>query len=78
MKIQRRKQARMYVNIMTELARQRLTRKDLAGKSGIDYQTLCNKLKKADGEGFTLKQADEIRSALGVEMSLDELFEWVD
>lgn len=68
----------MYVNIMTELTRQRLTVKDFAELCGIKYQTLRDKLQKADGEGFTLKQADTIRSALGVEMPLEELFEWVD
>ena len=68
----------MYVNLMVELTRQRLTVKDLSDKSGIPYQTLRDKLQKPDGEGFTLKQADNIRSALEVEMTLDELFVWVD
>ena len=68
----------MYVNVMVELTRQRLTVKDLSDKSGIPYQTLRDKLQKPDGEGFTLKQGDNIRTALGVQMTLDELFLWED
>ncbi len=68
----------MYINLMTELTRQRLNIKDLSQKCGISYQTLTLKLKKPDGEGFSVKEAINIKSALDVEMSLDELFEWED
>lgn len=63
----------MYSNVKAELARKNLSVVDLAKRTGINYQTLANKI---NGKyPLTLDEAKAIKSAIGVELPLDELFE---
>lgn len=63
----------MYSNVKAELARRNLTLVDLSNKTGIRYQTLVDKI---NGKyPLTLDEAKRIKDALGVEISIDELFE---
>lgn len=62
----------MYKNLEAELARKGITKGDLAKALQIRPTTLSNKL---SGKSIiTLKEALTIKSVLGVEMSLEELF----
>lgn len=62
----------MYLNVKAELARQNLSVVDLSKKTGIRYQTLVEKL---NGKyPLTLDEAKEIKTALGVDLSMEELF----
>ena len=62
----------MYLNIKAELARQNLSVVDLSYKTGIRYQTLVDKL---NGKyPMTLDEAKNIKVALGVDLSMEELF----
>ena len=63
----------MYLNVKAELARQNLSVVDLSNKTGIRYQTLVEKL---NGKyPLTLDEAKSIKAALGVDISMEELFE---
>lgn len=63
----------MYLNVKAELARQNLSVVDLSNKTGIRYQTLVEKL---NGKyPMTLDEAKKIKAALGVDLSMEELFE---
>jgi lambda repressor-like predicted transcriptional regulator len=63
----------MYSNVKAELARRNLTLVDLSNRTGIRYQTLVDKI---NGKyPLTLDEAKRIKDALGVEISIDELFE---
>ena len=62
----------MYLNIKAELARQNLSVVDLSHMTGIRYQTLIEKL---NGKyPVTLDEALNIKAALGVDLSMEELF----
>lgn len=62
----------MYLNVKAELARQNLSVVDLSNKTGIRYQTLVDKL---NGKyPMTLDEAKKIKAALGVDLSMEELF----
>jgi len=62
----------MYLNVKAELARQNLSVVDLSNKTGIRYQTLIEKL---NGKyPLTLDEAKKIKAALGVDLSMEELF----
>ena len=62
----------MYLNVKAELARQNLSVVDLSNKTGIRYQTLAEKL---NGKyPLTLDEAKKIKAALGVDISMEELF----
>jgi lambda repressor-like predicted transcriptional regulator len=63
----------MYGNVKAELARKSLSVVDLSNKTGIRYQTLVDKI---NGKyPVTLEEAKTIKSALEVEIPLEELFE---
>lgn len=63
----------MYSNVKAELARKSLTVVDLSNKTGIRYQTLVDKI---NGKyPVTLDEAKMIKSALEVDVPLEELFE---
>ena len=62
----------MYLNVKAELARRNLSVVDLSNKTGIRYQTLVDKL---NGKyPLTLDEAKKIKAALGVDLSMEELF----
>ena len=63
----------MYSNVKAELARRNLTVVDLSTKTGIRYQSLVDKI---NGKyPMTLDEAKTIKSALQVDIPLEELFE---
>lgn len=63
----------MYLNVKAELARRNLNLVDLSNKTGIRYQTLVDKV---NGKyPLTLDEAKTIKSALEVNIPLEELFE---
>lgn len=62
----------MYRNLRAEIARKNKTLVELSSATGIKYQTLSEKMRGKSQ--FTVKEAVAIKEALGVEMSLDELF----
>lgn len=62
----------MYNNVKAELARKNMTIVDLSNKTGIRYQTLADKIR---GDSIlTVEEALKIKEALGVDMTLEELF----
>jgi len=63
----------MYSNVKAELARHNLTLVDLSNKTGIRYQTLVGKIN--GNYPITLDEAKKIKEALGVDISIEELFE---
>lgn len=63
----------MYANVKAEMARQGLTVVDLSNKTGIRYQSLTDKI---NGRApIKLEEAQKIKKALAVKISLEELFE---
>ena len=63
----------MYSNVKAELARRNLSVVDLSNMTGIRYQTLAMKL---NGKyPLTLDEAKAIITALGVDISIEDLFE---
>ena len=62
----------MYENVRAEMARKSKTLVDLSNITGIRYQTLSEKLR--GNSPLLLKEAVLIRDALGVDMSIEELF----
>ncbi len=62
----------MYENLRAEIARKNMTLVDLSTATGIRYQTLSEKLR--GNSQFTVKEAKAIKSALAVDMPIDELF----
>ena len=62
----------MYENVRAELARKNKTLIDLSQETGIRYQTLSEKLR--GNSPLTLKEAVAIKRAIGVDMSIEELF----
>lgn len=63
----------MYSNVKAELARKNMSVVDLSNKTGIRYQTLVDKL---NGKYKTsVEEAITIKSALDVNIPLEQLFE---
>jgi hypothetical protein len=63
----------MYSNVKAEMARKNLTAVELSNKTGIRYQTLIDKI---NGKyPLTLDEAKTIKSALEVDIPMEELFE---
>lgn len=63
----------MFPNVKAEMARQGITLAILSERTGIPIQRLSLKL---NGKGeLTMKEAITIREALGVDISLDELYQ---
>jgi transcriptional regulator with XRE-family HTH domain len=62
----------MYENLRAEIARKNMTIVELSNATGIRYQTLSEKLR--GNSQFTVKEAKAIKSALAVDLSIDELF----
>ena len=63
----------MYPNLEAEMARRGIKRKTLAKATGIGYSTLSSKM---NGKGmFRLPDMKKIKSVIGVEMPMEELFE---
>lgn len=63
----------MYSNVKAELARRNLSVVDLSNMTGIRYQTLVDKI---NGKyPLTLDEAKKIKSALEVDIPLEDLFE---
>lgn len=63
----------MYVQVDIELAASRMSRKDLAERSGIAYNTLLGKL--SGKFPITLDECFAIKRALGSKKPLEKLFE---
>lgn len=64
----------MYPNLMAELGRSGMTKKELSQRTEIYRNTLCNKLN--GGEEFTLREMRRIRDSIPTakDRSLDYLF----
>ena len=63
----------MYANVKAEMARKNMTAIELSKKTGIRYQSLANKI---NGKApVTLDEAKTIKTALEVDIPLDDLFE---
>ena len=63
----------MYANVKAEMARKNMTAIELSKKTGIRYQSLANKI---NGKApVSLDEAKTIKTALEVDIPLDELFE---
>lgn len=62
----------MFETLRAEMARKNKTIVDLSQATGIRYQTLSEKLR--GNSPLTLKEAAEIKSALGLDMTIEELF----
>ena len=62
----------MFSQIEIEMARDRISRKELAHKTGIRYDTLLYKLKGT--VEFTRPEMLKIQSAFSVHVPLEELF----
>lgn len=63
----------MYSNVKAELARKNMSVIDLSNKTGIRYQTLVDKL---NGKYKTsVEEAITIKTALAVDIPLEQLFE---
>lgn len=63
----------IYPTIAAEMARIGMKKGDLAKIMGMQSTTMSFKL--AGKSGFTLKECLKLRKALGVKMSIDELFD---
>ncbi len=62
----------MYPQVDIELVKSKMTRKDLAAKTGISYNTLL--LKLAGKSIITLGEAFAIRDALASDIKIEDLF----
>ena len=63
----------MYSNVKAELARKNMSVVDLSNKTGIRYQSLVDKI---NGKyPITFEEAKTVKSALNVDIPLEELFE---
>lgn len=62
----------MYPNLLAEMARQKVTAKELSEKLGVTQGTMSLKMK--GNAKFTLEEAKRIKEALGVDSTLEELF----
>jgi len=63
----------MYRNLEAELARNQMTKTKLAEKMGISLGSLSDKL---NGRiKLSLREAIEIKKIVGVDMTMEELFE---
>lgn len=66
----------MYSTLNAERARKHLSWKEISDATGMKYSTLTKKIYA--GLDFTLEQAIAIKTALGVEMPIEELFKKED
>ncbi len=62
----------IYPNLSAELARKRLTQECLGERMNLDKSTMS--MKMTGKREITLGEAKKMKSILGVEMPLDELF----
>lgn len=62
----------MYKSINVEMAKNGLTKKDLARVSGIPYSSLLDKLNRRTA--FTFDECIKIKRALNTSIPLEELF----
>ena len=62
----------MFPNLNAEMARQGWTRKDLANKTGIRYQTLNEKLNGK--RPFTFPETVKIKKTLSTELTIEQIF----
>ena len=62
----------MYLNLRAEMARRNFNISSLAEEINIPVGTLSKKLRGKSN--FSIKEAQKIKDALGVNMSIDELF----
>ena len=63
----------MYANVKAEMARKNMTAIELSKRTGIRYQSRANKI---NGKApVTLDEAKTIKTALEVDIPLDDLFE---
>lgn len=63
----------MYSNVKAELARKNMSVVDLSNKTGIRYQSLVDKI---NGKyPITFEEAKTVKTALNVDIPLEELFE---
>ena len=62
----------MFETLRAEMARKNKTIMELSEATGIRYQTLSEKLRGKSP--LTLKEAAEIKTALDLDMSIEELF----
>jgi Trp operon repressor len=63
----------MYVNLECEMLKSRISRRDLAKKLTVSYQTITNKLNRTTQ--FTRDEMYSIKQILNTDVSLEELFE---
>lgn len=63
----------MYKNVKAELARRDMSLNDLSTMTGISYSTLHNKMNGKTA--LTLDEALKIKTALDIELPIEELFE---
>lgn len=66
------KEAPVYVNVIVKMVEKGWEYKDLSERSGISYTSLIRKLRGRSP--LSLEEAGLIRSALGCDMTLDEMF----
>lgn len=66
----------MFNNVKAEMARKNLTIVDLSNATGIKYQALADKIR--GDSSMTVADAIKIKSALGVDMPFEELFQEVE
>lgn len=63
----------MYPNLLAEMARRKITAKELAEKLGVTPTTMSWKL---NGKStFTLEEASQIKVILGTDVLIEELFQ---
>lgn len=62
----------MYSNLLAEMARRKVTAKELAEKLGITKGTMS--LKMSGKSTFSLDEANQIKSILYTDLPLEELF----
>lgn len=68
----RKKEDKMYKALNVELAKNGLTKKDLARISGISYSSLLDKLNRRTS--FTFDECVKIKRALNTSLPLEDLF----
>lgn len=63
----------MFRNLLAEMARRKVTAKDLAEKLGITDGTMSGKMNGKSS--FSLKEANQIKNILGTDIPIEELFQ---
>ena len=64
----------MYPNLLAELARRKMTSKEMAAKLGMTTSCFSQKMNGKSKGGFSLKDAKRIKSILATDESLEYLF----